>query len=307
VFTSKNLLSMATSGLRLEHVAVLSFLSEHAEEGEGLQPTCCLPLWDIANQLSLSIDQVKRAVRALTAAGAIARRQAVKIKGEAALTVLTERAVAWLQGRAGRATLPGHLPRALRDLLTFCSPEFVGHVAQAWDRYELLPEAATPPSGLTESDYASIRRALAERIAERAELLAEATAAQAADDALAEEGKVQIRCADGYVVVDRAPFAAQKGALAAVDLRFVRDVLHRVAERAPGLVTVDAVPKLVAEVAYSRVIGYVSRHDAERAQRALVATMARGTWSRPKGIKPGFYAASTAAVRISTGVRETLH
>ncbi len=307
MFTSKNLLSMAASGLRLEHVALLAFLSEQAEEGEGLQPTCCVPLWDIAARLGLSIDQVKRGVRALTKAGAIARRQAIKMKGEAALTVLTDRAVAWLQGRAGRATLPGHLPRKLRDLLTFCSPDFVKRLADAWDRYELLPDGDGAPSGLSDSDFEAVSRAIAERVGERVEVLATAAAEQEAEEVLDAQGKVQIRCVDGYVVVDRAPFAAQKGALAAVDLRFVRDVLHRVSERAPSLVTVSAVPNLVAEVAYSRVIGYVSRHDAEHAQRALVATITSGTWSRPRGIKQGFYAASSAAVRLSTGVREVLH
>lgn len=307
MFTSKNLLSMAASGLRLEHVALLAFFQEHAEEGEGMQPTCCLPLWDIASRLGMSIDQTKRGIRALTAAGAIARRQPVKAKGESALTVLTDRAVAWLQGRAGHTALPAHLPRSLRELLTFATPDFVQRVSHAWDTYELLPAHPPEDCGLPRTDYDLIAHALAERIAERAELLAEAAAEQAEDDALAAQGQVQIRCSDGHVVVDSTPFAAQKGALGAVDLRFVRDVLHRLKDRQPGLVTVDAMPRLVAEIAYSRVIGYVSRHDAERAQRALVATLARGTWGRPRGIKPAFYAAARTATRLSTGVRALLH
>lgn len=308
MFTSKNLLSMATSGLRLEHVALLAFLSENAERGAGVQPTCCLPLWEIARRLGLSIDQVKRGIRVLADAAAIARRQPIKAKGEAALTVLTDRAVAWLQGRAGDAAIPAHLPRALRDLLAFETPDAVRQVVHAWDSYELLPDdTASTLTTLRDHEIEQLRAILRERVADRAEMLAEAEREQTRDQELLDDGLVSIECSDGHVVVDRHPFLDQKGAVAAVDLVFVRDVLNRVRQRAPKIVTVAKLPALIAEIGYSRTVGYVSRHDAAQALRALVATIARGTWSRPRGIRPTYYAAASTAVKLSTGVQFMRH
>jgi hypothetical protein len=62
------------------------------------------------------------------------------------------------------------------------------------------------------------------------------------------------------------------------------------------MVTVAKLPTLVSEIGYSRLLGFVSRHDAAKAEAALLSTMTRGTWSRPRGIKDAFYTVTASAV-----------
>lgn len=287
---------------------ILLFLKENSTFSEDATPHCGLAVWEIAKGTGLSEDQVKRGLRCLTAAGAIARRQLVKAAGEAALTVLTDRALGWLCGRQaeGQGSIPADMPRQLRELLVFESPKFVEQVSFAWRAYEPLAETLRDECSLGASAFAQIESAVRQRLLDAAETVAAAHAEEQADREQLEQGLVRFECEDGAVSFDANALKALGGAIGAVDLVLVRDVMRRVKERRPGLVTVGRVPKLVAEAGYSRTLGFVSKHDAEVAAKVLAATMAKQTWSKPKGIHQSFYEAVANASRFSTGVQKAL-
>lgn len=287
-------------------IQILLFLKENSTFADGATPHCGLAVWEIAKGTKLSEDQVKRGLRCLTEAGAIARRQLVKAAGEAALTVLTDRALAWLCGREaeGQGSIPADMPRHLRELLVFETPKFVEQVAFAWRGYEPLPEGLRAECSLGATAYEQIEAAVRQRLLDAAETLAEAHAEEESDREQIQQGLVQFDCDDGAVCFDAKALQAKGGAVGAVDLLLIRDVLRRVRERRPGLVTVGRVPLLVAEAGYSRTIGFVSKHDAEVAAKVLVATMTKPSWDRPKGIKDSFYEAVASAGRFSTGVQK---
>lgn len=286
-------------------VQILLFLKENSTFSADATPHCGLAVWEIAQGTGLSEDQVKRSLRCLTEAGAIARRQMVKAAGEAALTVLTDRALGWICGREqeGQGGIPADMPRELRELLVFETPRFVEQVGFAWRNYEPLPEALRDECSLGPTVYGRIEACVRQRLLDAAESVAEAHAEERVDREQLEQGIVQFDCDDGQVSFDAKALQGKKGAVAAVDLVMVRDVLRRVRERRPGMVTVGRLPQLVAEVGYSRTIGFVSKHDAEVASKVLVATMLKRTWDRPKGIKESFYEAVASASRFSTGVQ----
>lgn len=309
VMTHIQLLEMARAGLSIEHAAVLMFLNASADRLDGELPMCGLSVHEMSVALGLSKHQVNRAVKALTAADAIVRRQTVKAKGVPAVTVLTDKAKYWLSGKAGqgRGVIPADLPKVLRELLVLESEAFVQKVVKAWQEHEVLDPHLVNESRMGEGSFERINAQLRIQLLNATESLAEAVAQEDQARALADQGLVPIECDDGTVTFDCGALKEHKGAIAGVDMLFVRDVLQRVRRSMPGWVTTKRVPELVAEIGYSRTVGFVSRHDAEGAMKALVATMRRGTWSRPRGIRPTFYTAADKAMRFSTGVRNSLH
>lgn len=306
---SSAVLSMRSAGISdPNHIAILLFINENLHLSGGDQPHCGLAVWEIAKQLGLSTHQVKRGFRALSEAGAIVRKQLVKTAGEAAITVLTDRARAWLCGReAGQGSIPADMPRAIRELLVFESAAFVDQVAAAWRNYEPLPEKLGSECTLGPRAFVQIESAVRQRLLDAAETIAEAHAEERIDRENLEQGIVQFECDDGVVAFDASCLRGKGGAIGSIDLVLVRDVVRKVRARRPGMVTVGRLPHLVAEIGYSRTIGFVSSHDAEAATRVLVATMVRGSWSRPRGIKEKFYAEVASASRFCTGVRQALH
>jgi len=296
-------------GFSLRELHILLFLHENSHsEGEAL-PHCGLTVLQIAKGTGLSADQVKRGLRLLSEGGAIARRQLVKAAGEAAVTVLTDRAMAWLndeRAEEGQGGIPADMPRHLRELLVFESPVFVAAVAHAWGNYEPLPEMLRSECSLGANAFAQIEACVRQRLLDAAETVAEAHAEERVDREQLERGIVQFDCDDGVVQISASALQEKRGAVAAVDLVMVRDVLRRVRERCPGMVTVERLPTLVAEAGYSRTIGFVSAHNADVATRILAATMAKRSWSRPKGIKEKFYLDVASASRFSTGVQQAL-
>jgi hypothetical protein len=59
-------------------------------------------------------------------------------------------------------------------------------------------------------------------------------------------------------------------------------------------------PKLLAEILYSRSVGFVSRHDYRHAQSVLVRTISKN-WGKPRGMWEDWYLAANASCRrIST-------
>jgi hypothetical protein len=296
-------------GFDLRALRILLFLHENSTFQAEALPHCGLTVLQIAKGTGLSTDQVKRGLRTLSEAGAIARRQLVKAAGEAAVTVLTDRAMGWLTDSAneeGQGSIPADMPRHVRDLLVFESPEFVTAVARAWKGFEPLPETLRSECSLGANAFGQIEACVRQRLLDAAETVAEAHAEERVDREQLERGIVQFDCDDGVVQINASALQEKRGAVAAVDLLMVRDVLRRVRERCPGMVTVERLPKLVAEAGYSRTIGFVSAHNADVATRILAATMAKRSWSRPKGIKEKFYVDIASASRFSTGVQKAL-
>ena len=295
-------------GLSMNGFLLLTYLNEQAQPCEGELAVTDKAVWELAEATGTSEDQIKRNLRALVDSGLIVRKQVAKTKGETALTVLTDLGRELLCGRgAGEGSIPSTMPRDLRELLVLQSGAFVRAVAKAWRDYEPLPEEERLNCLDQGKAFEKISVMLRDRMMEAAEVLATAHAEERQDRELVEQGIVEFECADGTVQIDGAVLKRKHGAIASVDLLFVRDTLRRVAERAPGFVTVKRLPKLVAEIGYSRTVGFVARHDAEHASRVLVKTMARGSWSRPKGIRDDFYLVTASAARFSTGVRVSLH
>lgn len=306
MFTSVNLRQMLDAGLNGEQALVLMFLNEQSEGCDGELRTATMPVSQLASSLGRSPFQIKRAIAGLVRAGAVVRRQVAKAKGETAWTVLTDRGLAWV-GRAGETGIPADLPAELRQLLALEGSMFVSAVVEAWRAREPLDPSLREECRAGRQNYERLEAYLREKMLDAAEAMATACAEERADQAKVEAGIVTFDCDDGAVDIDVAAFKSSKGTIATVDLVWCRDVLRRVRQFKPGFVTVNRLPELVAEVGYSRVVGFVARHDAEQAHRALVATMTRGAWSRPKGIRDTFYAAANGAARFSTAVRASVH
>lgn len=306
MITSVNLRAMVDAGLNAEQVLLLAHLTEQASYAEGELPAATIPVSQLARELARSPHQIKRGLAALVAKGAIVRRQFAKTKGETAWTVLTDRGLCWA-GRAGQGAIPADLPAELRQLLAFEGSDLVEAVVQAWKQREPLDPAWREACRTGQATFVRLEAFLREQLLDAAEAVAQACAADREDQEKLAIGVVAFECDDGQVDIDSRVFQEAKGAIASVDLRWVRDVLRRVRELKPGFVTVGRLPELVAEVGYSRTVGFVARHDAEQAHRALVATMTRRAWSRPKGIRETFYAAANGAARFSTEVRVSLH
>lgn len=307
MFTSSHLRGLLDAGLSGEHVLVFMYLNEKSIDYPGELRCCSESVGQVAAALGRSVHQTKRAIAALVEAGAIVRRQAAKVAGETALTVLTDRGLTWLGSRGGEGAIPADLPLELRQLLVFESAALVAAVAKAWREREPLDPSLVSECRAGVQCFERIASHVRTQVLEVAEAMAQAYQIERADQEKLDAGLVAFDCDDGVVDISVDAFRAQKGAVAAVDLLWCRDVLRRVRELKPGFVTVGRLPELVAEVGYSRTVGFVAKHDAEQAQRALVLTMARRTWSRPKGIRDTFYAAANSAARFSTGVRDLRH
>ena len=306
MFTSVNLRQMLDAGLNGEQALVLMFLNENAGGCEGELRTAAMPVSQLANSLGRSPFQIKRALAGLVKTGAIVRRQVAKAKGETAWTVLTDRGLAWV-GRVGETGIPADLPPELRQLLALEGAVFVDAVVAAWREREPLDPRLRAECRAGDRNYDRLEAYLRDQMIDAAEALATACAEDRADQEKIAAGIVSFDCDDGAVDIDVGAFKAAKGTIATVDLVWCRDVLRRVRQVKPGFVTVSRLPELVAEVGYSRAVGFVARHDAEQAHRALVATMTRRAWSRPKGIRDSFYAAANGAARFSTEVRASVH
>lgn len=307
MFTSSHLRGLLDAGLTGDQVLIFMYLNEQSEDFPGELRCCAQSVGQVAAALGRSTHQVKRAIAALVDAGAIVRRQAVKVAGETALTVLTDRGLAWLGSRAGEGAIPADLPLELRQLLVFESASFVAAVAKAWREREPLDPSLLSECRSGAECFERVAAHLRDQVLEAAEAMAQAYEGERADQEKLAAGVVAFDCDDGVVDIDAAVFREHKGAVAAVDLLWCRDVLRRVRELKPGFVTVGKLPELVAEIGYSRTVGFVAKHDAEQAQRALVLTMAKRAWSRPKGIRETFYQAANTASRFSTGVRHVRH
>jgi hypothetical protein len=295
------------AGLRDVHVLVLGALIESLtftgwlEEGET---TAQLSRFEISQRTGLSAQQVQRALSHLVSAGYIVRAQTAKQEGEVSRTLLTAKAVESM-GMRGGADLTGTAPPELVALLIGETREVIRAVIDAWNHSEYLDtrignEFRGGAKAWTQIEFLVQARREATRTA-----LQEAAEAEEQNRAAEEAGEYPLALPGGEtVVLDAKPYRAS-GATPAqrcVDMRFVRDTLVHLTLKHPALVRRDALPKLVAEIAFSRSAGFVFRHDAGSAVRILASCLARSSWSRPRKMDQHWYSLANAAVRPQ-GVR----
>lgn len=296
------------TGLTHQEVFVLSALMETAVLVPG-EPSAALSRHELAGRIGISWQAVQRVLPKLERSGFITRRQNIKAKGETAITTLTRKAYA-LFGQAGGAEMgQGVLPAELNELLTGETEAVITVVAQCW-RTGTLPSA----------EQSVLYRGGARRWAQIEFLLTsniEAVLLEAAkvaaeieiEKAEEEQGRFILDLPNGdSVVFDQAAFkeAAQEldNGIKGSDVRFARDVVQRLVDRAPGRFPVSAIPMLAAEILFSRQKGFVWRHDYSDACKVLAAQLAKQTWSKPKGITSEWYATAKHAVVVyPQGVR----
>lgn len=284
------------AGLGLNDVLVLSAIQANACFDEELGRFADSAAWELAQQTDLTKNQVEHAISKLTKAGVIARRQMVKAAGVPAVSLLCALAnsILGLEGRAG--DLPADLDETLRTLAVGQCAAFRLAVSEAWAQSKPLAQGVSDAFAGKPAEFDRIESILRERALQAMEEVATEAKAQIVQEEQESAGLYTFECEDGKVIIDRRVLLESKAAPATIDLRFVRDVLLKVRAKRPGFVTRERLPELIAEAGYSRSLGFVSRHDAEQAERALSATMAKSSWSRPRGIRETFYSLIRSSV-----------
>lgn len=300
-----NLVAMRALGLRDNDFMVMAAFVEVAvlDVSDARVKISC---WEVAKRTKLHLTAVKRSIAKLIQLQLLARRQDVKAAGETAWTQVSRAACALMgvDGGAMIAGLPPELQSALAgELVSVCRD-----VAQAWKACEPMPVSVESAwlSGVGRLDR--VRSMLCTRSHLASEKVLEAH--QARVDQLAEEGKgvVRISCPGGsQVVVDALKLDSMVSCPA--DVGFGRDVLHELAVRHPELVTPTSVPRLLAEILYSRSVGFLSGREYTPAVRILASCIGgeKKPWGRPRGMWPEWYDASTFACAVSTGGSVLVH
>jgi hypothetical protein len=282
-------------GLGSKELIVLSAMAIEACHDPEMGVVSDLSRAEIAKRAGLTFNQVAKCLEKLVKAGAIARRQMEKRAGESALTMLCGVAGEVL-GLGSDADVPSDLAQDIRSMLIGRCAAFRLAVCEAWKNEAPLPAGAREAFDGPEWEFRKIESMLRDRSLSAMEAVSSALMEQAKATEAEAKGLYTFECEDGSVTIDRNALLASKQAVACIDLAFVRGVTDRLLKRKKGMVTVATLPTLVSEIGYSRLLGFVSRHDAAKAEAALVATMTRGSWSRPRGIKDAFYTLTASAV-----------
>lgn len=283
------------AGLKLNDVVVLCVMAMEACHDAEMGVVSDLSRAELAKRSGLTFHQVAKCLGNLVKAGAIARRQMEKRAGESSLTMLCGLA-GELLALESMTDVPADLSAELRALLISRNAAFRLAVAEAWQSKSPLAPGAREAFDGADWEYRTIESTLRERSLTEMEALSSALMAQQQAADAEQRGLYTFECDDGSVTIDRNALIASKQTPACVDLAFVRGVTDRVRRSKPGVVTVGELPRLVSEIGYSRLLGFVSRHDAAKAESALVTTISRGGWSRPRGIKESFYTLIASSV-----------
>lgn len=290
------------AGLRDIHIHVLGSLIESLEATGGLadgETTVQLSRWELAQRTGLSTHQVQRALSHLVLQGYIVRNQLTKKDGEIARTLLTAKAVEAM-GLEGGAVLSGSAPPELVRFLIGENRQIIDGVITAWNEGTLPDTALSQDFRGGPRAWTQIEFLLAARIDTRLKALSDAQEAVEAAHAAEVNGEFPLSLPTGEtVVLAAAPFRTPSNtpSLRSVDMRFVRDTVSLLANRHPTMVNVDALPRLVAEIAYSRSAGFVFRHDAAVAIKVLASCISRPTWSRPRKMDSQWYRLAQTSVR----------
>ena len=262
---------------------------------------------DVSKRTGLSLGTTKRAISKLMECGLLVRRQDVRQSGVIAWTQVTKAACS-LFGVGGGASHTDGLPAEVKVALASESVTVCAAVSLAWKACEGLPlEAENLWRGGTRR-LELVRCYLAARSVEALEQAVATAEHRERASHEAAKGFVHIPCPNGEeVVVDVKRFDAS--VRCPFDVEFARDVLIELGLRNPSLVTPTSIPKLLAEVLYSRAVGFVAGREYTPAVRILVSCISsqERPWARPRGIWDLWYGASQAACHLSTGGSEVRH
>ena len=295
------LFNLVQSGLTLQHALVLSYLVEAVEETGMLAEgdiTVGLSRYDIQERTGLSSCQVQRALAALVAAECIVRDQPVKKSGMTARTLLTAKALR-LMASESADVLKHDVPADVAALLIGEEIDCIRAVSDAWAAASPYPAEIEDRFRGGTHKLSQIRALLFERHAARQEAILGAVEATDARRAADEKGEHTLTLPDATTVTlsrDHFRKAAGDNLAKLVDMRFVRDTLERLVEKCPRLVTRRSLPRLVADIAYSRVSGFVMAKDAAHAIRILTACIQKATWTKPRSMDNRWYTAGEAAI-----------
>lgn len=263
--------------------------------------------YEVSVRAGLSLPAVKRAIAKLMALGLLVRRQDIKMAGVMAWTQVTKTACA-LVGVRGGADLSPTLPSEVRIALAGECTAVCKAVSNAWDACESLPNAVDGQWRGGAIRLESVRSYLSVRSLQAMEACHAASQARAVDPLDQRNGMVRIACPGGAEVrVDASHLHA--GTPCASDLGFAKDVLLEVAVRQPDLVTPTSIPRLLAEILYSRAVGFLQGREYTPAVRILASsiTSSKQAWGRPRGIRDQWYMAAQSACRFSTGSSISVH
>lgn len=276
-------------------LAIMAQLAEEADEISVL-----LMVHELAKESGLSLHQVKRAIAELSAAGLIVRRQDAKRAGVEAITTILPGAFPAVGLKAPTQALHDAsselLPPDLRLLLCGQPASVADRITAAWLQGEIV-DIADLCDGRGGDGWQESVRSLLER---RAGCLAQAAAdaaveVQARADAEA-AGYALVETENGTVPIDVEAFEA--ACPSHVPWAFVHDVIQEIRFRNRSLVTVESLPRLIAEAAYSRSYSPFCRGLGwQRGVWALGGQMAKQTWGRPRKIWDAWYSLAERSCR----------
>lgn len=284
---------------------VLGFLVGALEETQMIAEgdlTVRYSRYEIQSALGLTESQVKTALGGLVAAGCIDRDQPTKKDGVTARTLLLPKALR-LMGCTTADVPKNDVPSYVSGLLIGEDLAVIKAVTDAWAETAPCPVSIESLYRGGSHKLEQLQMVLAERHVAHQEKILEAVEAQDARRAADERGEHELTLPDGVKVVlsrDRFKEAAGGGLANLSDMRFNRDAIERLIEIAPKMVTLKTLPRLLADIAYSRTNGFVRTKDATQAIRILASCIQRPTWSKPRKMSNHWYTAASAAVIHAT-------
>jgi len=300
--TLEFMISLARAGLNQSDSLVMASLAEALEVCGALaegETTVQQSRWEIAARTKLTLEKVKRSLAKLVSAGYIVRAQATRKDGDVARTMLTAKALALL-GMRGGANVTGSAPPELVALMIGEDAATIDKIIACWNDGR-MPDSSFAASSFRGggSRWAQIEFLLSGRVAVHQTALL--SAAEEAHEAarLEAAGEYPLTLPSGTaVVLSNAPFRTRKSTSAhrAVDMRFVRDTIARLASQHPTFVTETKLPSLIAELSFSRSSGFIYKHDAAAAMRVVVSCISKQKWGRPRGIDSTWYAAASSSI-----------
>lgn len=289
------------NGLTHNEVLVLAALVEIAALVPG-EPLAAISRYELADRIeSITWSQAQRLLTKLTKKGLIARRQNAKLSGEVAVTVVSDAAFKLFDMDGGARIGQTGLPAEFSELIIGESEAFIAALLEAYESGQMLPMG-------TCSDFRGGSRRLAQiefLLAGQMEALRMAAMIAAAEleaeAEAADRGLHVLTLSNGESVhFDQRAFQevseGEEIALRGANLEFAKDVIERIDLRSPGKLTAKIVPRLAAEILFSRQKGFVWRHDYADACRVLASVISRGGWNTPSKMPGAWYSIINKAV-----------
>ncbi|MCC6506585.1 MAG: winged helix-turn-helix domain-containing protein [Aquimonas sp.] len=284
------------AGFKDTHIVVLGALLDSLQRYDGIAQgvfVARISRHDIAHITGLTPSQVQRALSHLCDERLIWRAQDAKVSGEVSWTLLSARALRWFGLRGGLeiTTLPSH---AFLHALINEHVSVAQELLSCWDGCVMPSPALASRFAGGGKRWLIIEAALSDRIAE-------VVPVQAATDAALGHAAVRVSLNDRVVGISESALRAHgdrvgDAALKTVDAAFIGATLSYLSARRPEAITDASLPRLVAEIAFSRHVGFVSRHNHADGARVLASCIGRGGWKMPRKMPQSWYAAASSAV-----------